>query len=84
MKDGKEYMEEKISHYMLKHLTRRRILQSEKLRNFKYQKTVVPSRSKSRPKDGRIAWDVFYNDSYIMSFDTLKEVKYFITEKANT
>lgn len=75
---------------MLPHLTKNR--ESDKFRGFSYRKKLVdrshvyvikPTGKSKIVKSKVIAWDVFYQDTYLAEFDTLKEVKYFIKEKAN-
>lgn len=68
---------------MLPYLTKQR--DSKIMREFSYKKTLVKtSYNKRNPNNRVIAWDVFYLGSYIDTFSTLKEVKAFIDEKANT
>lgn len=73
---------EKINHYMMKHLAR--VRESQKYKEFKYRKTLKDAISKRGEKSKVIAWEVMYNDSYICTLDTLKEVKQYIEHKANT
>lgn len=53
-------------------------------REFSYKKTLKDSINKKKELHKVIAWDVFYMGSYITTLDTLKEVRHFIDEKANT
>lgn len=76
---------------MLDFLVRPR--ESDKFRGFSYRKKLVSrsykytwkktGRTETR-KTSTIAWDVFYQDTHLAEFDTLKEVKHYISEKANT
>lgn len=79
---------------MLEHLSKNR--ESDKFRGFSYRKKLVdrtrtkvviyPSGNKGvrHIKSKVIAWDVMFHGKVLTEFDTLKEVKHYINEKANT
>ena len=64
---------------MLKHLARPRI--SDVYKEFTYTRILVPSKI---TKHKIINWEIHFNGSYVITLETLKEVKRFISEKANT
>ena len=68
-----------MNQYMMKYLVRQRTLQ--KYSNFKYQKTLIDSRTKKGQVTKVIAWDVYFSGVKLTTLGTLKEVKYYIETK---
>jgi len=66
---------------MLKHLTKRR--DSDRFRGFSYRKTLRDVTNRKGVTTSKvIAWEISYENEYLTTLDTLKEVTYYIETKA--
>lgn len=82
MKDGIESLAHGRYTNMMPFLAKPRV--SSKYKDFKYKKVQKQVIWRRGEKASVIAWEIYYNDSYITTMDTLKEVNHYIKLKAST
>ena len=68
----------------MKIIVPRRNLDSYKYSLFTYKRTTKEYKNSRGIKFQYRVYDVFYNESFIIQLENLKQVKEFIREKANT